>query len=94
MRQPFFWSAAGMKLFGDHPDLKVAIPTALILPQALPIPQPTHPMPMMLPVMAQVSSRLHALITEALAQEPMIAASFIELLLGKAEASTPTSSLA
>jgi hypothetical protein len=24
VRQPFFWSAAGMKLFGDHPDLKVS----------------------------------------------------------------------
>lgn len=23
VRQPFFWSSAGMKLFGGHPDLKV-----------------------------------------------------------------------
>jgi hypothetical protein len=59
VRQPFFWSAAGMKLFGDHPDLKV-------------------------------SARLHALITEALTQEAMIVASFIELMLAKAEATPPT----
>ncbi len=54
VRQPFFWSQAGMKLFGDHPDLK--------------------------------SSRsLRALISEALEQEAMIVASFIELLLGRRE---------
>ena len=58
VRQPFFWSAAGMKLFGDHPELRV-------------------------------TSKLHGLITEALTQEPMIVASFIELLLGRA-AAAPT----
>ena len=47
-----------MKLFGDHPELKI-------------------------------SSKLRGLITEALEQEPMIVASFIELLLTRAEASPP-----
>ena len=32
VRQPFFWSNAGMKLFGDHPDIKVLLP----LPHAAP----------------------------------------------------------
>lgn len=58
VRQPFFWSAAGMKLFGDHPELKI-------------------------------SAKLHALIIEALGQEAMIVASFIELLLTRAETSPP-----
>ena len=47
VRQPFFWSAPGMKLFGRHPDLADPV-------------------------------KLKALLEDALAQQPIIVASFLE----------------
>ena len=35
MRQPFFWSASGVKLFGRHPDLRIPAKLRLLLEEAV-----------------------------------------------------------